>query len=119
MASERETPSTLPADQNSWPIQVLAPDDANVTVATAASGSTSAAAIGGLATNRPNIIELSSISDIHVVFGASGVGVAAASTSRFFAKGAAIYKLLPTQTHFRVIQAAGSSGGVVTITPMI
>lgn len=106
----------LAADStHSHPVQALSPDDANVTVLTA-SGTTSNAEISGLTSGRIHFVEVASISDIHMVFGSSGV--TATSSKRFFPKGAAVYKLLPGQTHIAVIVASGSAGGVVTVTPL-
>lgn len=116
MSTNTVTQGFLPYDQNSNLIQVLQPDDTNVTSLTA-SGTTNSSAISGLSTTRLNVVEVASASDIHMVFG--GAGVTATTSSRYFPKGVAVYQLDTTQTHIAVIQASGSSGGPVTVTPMV
>jgi len=116
MSSTRDTDSELPHDRNSAAIQALSPDDDNITTIMAGGASTSAEVAGRVA-GRSVLVEIAASTDVHIAFGASGI--TATTSSRFFPKGAAVYKLLPGQSHVAVLEAASSGGsGPVTITPL-
>lgn len=109
MAEEREKDVQLPKDRSNKAVQVLGHDSTSVVVGTVGGSSARVA----LPSNSA-VVEVGSLTDCHIAFGDSSVEASASSS--VFPKGAAIYKVLPGQTHLAFILAAGASGAVLSVT---
>jgi hypothetical protein len=109
VAEEREKDIQLPKDRSNSPVQALGQSSSEVAAGTVA-GSTARITIP----SGSQIVEVASLTDCHIAFGDSTVEATTGSPA--FPKGAAIYKVLPSQTHLAFILAAGASGAVLTVT---
>lgn len=106
------TKTKLPQDEDSTPIQVLAPDESSIaTFALAATTNVTA-----LPSNS-EIVEVAVTGNCKFVFGASGVS-AATGTRRLLCAGVYVYKVPSGATHFDAVTVDGSSGRI-SVTRMI
>lgn len=100
------TKTKLPQDEDSAPIQVLAPDESTVASFSLAA-STTVTALPALS----EIVEVAVTGNCKFVFGTSGVS-AATGTRRILCTGVYVYKVPTGATHFDAVTVDGSSGRV-------
>ena len=103
------TKTKLPQDEDSVPIQVLAPDESSVASFTLA-GTTNVTALPVLS----QIVEVAVTGNCRFVFGTSGVS-AATGTRRILLPGVYVYKVPSGATHFDAVTFGGSSGSISVV----
>lgn len=113
------TETKLPQDRDSYPIQVLAPDDTTVAQASIAAGNNRIALPTG-----SQVVELGVQDTCRVAFGTSSVDVTV-GTRRLLVSGVYVYRVPYTTAATRTlatdiaVTSVGGSSGVVTITRLV